>query len=83
MKAITDRAGERLVQALHDADASPEQRIRLVLLLRGMKLRLDEERPGDEVVAYRDRKVLVADADTGKKWGERALDYENEQFQFV
>jgi hypothetical protein len=83
MKAITDRAGERLVQALNEADASPEQRVRLVLLLRGMELRLDEERPGDEVVAYRGRSVLVADADTGKKWGERTLDYENEQFQFV
>jgi hypothetical protein len=83
MKAITDRAGERLVQALNEADAAPEQRVRLVLLLRGMELRLDEERSGDEVVAFRDRKVLVADADTGKKWGERTLDYEDEKFQFV
>ena len=64
---------------------SPQNRnvARLAVLLRGLDLTLDEERPGDEVVTCKGRRVLVTDADTAAKCADRTLDYSSEQMSHV
>lgn len=83
MKDVTDAAGERLLAALDEAVAAEQKCVRLALLLRGLDLTLDEERPGDEVVTCKGRRVLVTDADTAAKWADRTLDYSSEQMSRV
>jgi hypothetical protein len=60
-----------------------EERVRLVLLLRGMKLRWEVERTGDEVVSNQRLKGLVAEVRTVSRWDNRAPDYEGRRFHLV
>lgn len=78
MKDITDAAGERLLAALNEAVAAEQKRVRLAVLLRGLDLTLDEERPGDEVVTCKGRRVFVTDANTAAKWADCTLDYSDD-----
>ena len=45
---------------------------------RGLDLTLDEERPGDEVVTCKGRRVFVTDTNTAAKWADCTLDYSDD-----
>ena len=83
MKAITDRAGDKLKAMLVEARAPEEQSVRFEILEGAGKLRLDTEQPSDKVFEHEGRKVLLVDPEATVGSVGKTLDYDKGDFCFV
>lgn len=75
MLKITDDAAKRLSKVLAEIDASDETCLRLGETQEGLKMVLDQQRPGDETVQYDEDVVLVIDAVTAGRLDGRTMDF--------
>ncbi|MGD2108870.1 MAG: hypothetical protein PVI86_05700 [Phycisphaerae bacterium] len=84
MDGITDSAGVKLHETLDQANASPEQFVRLeVTLSKGGTLKIDNERPDDVSFEFNDRKVLILDKQAAETYAGRKLDFAEGKFCVV
>lgn len=75
MLTITDSAAQRLSKVLAEIDARDDVCLRLGETQEGLKMVLDQQRPGDETVKCGDDVVLVIDAATAGRLDGRTMDY--------
>lgn len=76
MLTMTDAAGALLTDLLRDANAPDEAAIRLFVEEKGLSMKLDNEKPGDDSFAHDGRTVLLLDEQLSTMLSERTLDTE-------
>jgi Fe-S cluster assembly iron-binding protein IscA len=76
MLTMTKAACDYLTSVLERASVSEETAIRIVLEDDGLAPAFDMERPGDETLGYRGRKVLLLDAELSGYLADSTLDVE-------
>lgn len=77
MLTITHAAGGYLSRMLADHAASENTAVRLVAGADGMKMALDQERPGDATFDHDGRRVLLLDEQAAQALSERTLDVQS------
>jgi Fe-S cluster assembly iron-binding protein IscA len=83
MKAITDRAGEKLKATLNEVNASKNKCFRLLFQKGCGEMKVDTERPSDQVFEYGYRKVLLVDPEVAEACAGATLDYHEGDFRFI
>ena len=83
MLQLTERAAVRLKSAL--TELHPEERacFRLGLTKEGVKLVVDQERPGDERVTHDEELLLVIDASSAGHFEGHTMDFNEATRQLV
>jgi Fe-S cluster assembly iron-binding protein IscA len=83
MKGVTDKAAERLVAILDEANAPGDQCVRIIVVDGEGRLRIDTQCPSDQVFERQNRKVLILDPATAGYFAESTLDYSGRRFNLV
>ena len=83
MLRITDKAAQRLKGALSELDVSEDACFRLGMTEEGVKIVIDQERPGDTSVEYEEEALVVMDSVTADHLHGRELDYNETTGQLV
>jgi Fe-S cluster assembly iron-binding protein IscA len=83
MKGVTDKAAERLATMLDEANAPSGQCVRIIVVDGNGRLRIDRQRPSDQVFEHQDRRVLIVDPATAGYFAESTVDYRRGHFSFV
>jgi len=78
MLAVTEAAGAHMAQLLAEAEAPEDVALRFVHAERGLVVRLDNARPGDETFSHEGRTVLVLDEQVAQLLAENTLDVRDE-----
>lgn len=83
MLQITDTAAEHLREVLADLDTREDVCLRLSNTQEGLKVVLDQQRPGDATVKNGDEALLVMDAATAGRLDDRTMDFNESTQQLV
>jgi Fe-S cluster assembly iron-binding protein IscA len=83
MLQVTDRAAVRLKSALSELHPDEGACFRLGLGEEGVKLVVDQERPGDSTVKYGDEVLLVIDATSAGRFEGHTMDFDEAAKQLV
>lgn len=74
MMSVTEKALELLAALVERADAGDAAAVRIVARQEGWGIEMDQPRPEDETVEYRERTVLILDAGVADTLQESTLD---------
>ncbi len=83
MFEITDTAAQRLRKVLADVNAREEVCLRLGETQEGLRMVLDQQRPGDVAVTRDEEVLLVIDAATAGRLDGRTMDFDESTEQLV
>ncbi len=83
MLQLTGRAAKRLKKALTDLDSQEDTCFRLGVTQEGVKMVLDQERPGDTTVKYEDEVLVVMDPASAGRFEGRTMDFNETTEQLV
>ena len=83
MLQITDRAAQRLKTTLSELELDENACFRLGVTQEGVKIVIDQERPGDTTVNYEGEVLLVMDPASADRFYGRTMDYDEEAAQLV
>ena len=75
MLQLTDKAAVRLKSALAELHPDEGACFRLGVTPEGVKMVVDQERPGDKTVKYGDDVLLVIDATSAGRFEGRTMDF--------
>ena len=76
MLQVTDRAAARLKSALSELVLDQGACFRLGVTEEGVKLAIDQERPGDTTVKYGDDVLLVMDGTSAGRFEGHTMDFD-------
>ncbi|MHC4653270.1 MAG: hypothetical protein ACYTES_20730 [Planctomycetota bacterium] len=77
MLTMTEAAGAHLVDLLGEAEVPEGVAIRFVVESEELTLRLDQERPGDEMLSHEGKTVLLLDEEMSPMLSDKTLDVED------
>jgi len=83
MLQVTDTAAEHLRKVLADLDTRDDVCLRLSETQEGLRVVLDQQRPGDAIVKKGDEALLVMDAATADRLDGRTMDFGESTRQLV
>jgi len=83
MLELTDKAAAWLKAALSELHSEEGVCFRLGLTEEGVKLVIDQERPGDSTVKYGDDVLLVIDATSAGRFEGHTMDFDEAAKQLV
>ena len=83
MFVVTDNAAKKLKAALEERDTSEDACLRLGEAADGLKMVIDQQRPGDTAIQYDDKVLLVMDPATAGRLEGRTMDFNADTEQLV
>jgi Fe-S cluster assembly iron-binding protein IscA len=83
MLQVTDSAAEELRKTLADLDTREDVYLRLSETQEGLRIVLDQQRPGDATVKNGDEALLVVDSATAGRLNGRTIDFNEDTRQLV
>jgi len=83
MLQVTDKAAARLKSALSELHPDEDACFRLGVTEEGVKLVIDQERPGDSTVKYGDEVLLVIDGTSAGRFEGHTMDFDETAKQLV
>ena len=83
MFVVTDNAAKMLKAALAERDTSENACLRLSEAEDGLRMVIDQQRPGDTAVEYDDKVLLVMDPTTAGRLEGRTMDFNEDTEQLV
>ena len=83
MLQLTDKAAVCLKSALSELDLDEDVCFRLGLTEEGVKLAVDQERPGDTNVKYRNEVLLVIDPTSADRFEGHTMDFDEATKQLI
>jgi Fe-S cluster assembly iron-binding protein IscA len=83
MLQITDAAAEQLSEVLADLDTREDVCLRISETQEGIRMVLDQQRPGDATIKNDDETLLVMDAVIADRLDGRTMDFNERTAQLV
>ena len=83
MLELTDSVADRLKSALSGLDLDEGACFRLSVTQEGVKIVVDQERPGDTIVKYGDDVLVVMDATSADRFDGHTMDFNEDTKQLV
>jgi hypothetical protein len=78
MLAVTDRAGDYLVQVLNQSKIADDSIVRFVEDSGKVKVVIDQKQEGDVIITQDDKEIIALDEEVASSLGDRTVDLDED-----